>query len=164
MRLPQITHVPLDRDKVERLIKSMPEMQAFGKEHKLNKLPKGAARDPNAALMQYLKDNNLQQKLQAMLAKYGFGSIQEWTRTMQSVTIAYGFAKSGKSAAQMKNDMQAMINKIQADPNIPQDQKAGLIAMFKQQMAMALKMAPPPENIAVVKEMIPQIEQAMKRK
>ncbi len=164
IRLPQITHVPLSVDKIERLIKSMPEMQAFGKTHQLNKLPKGAARDPNAALMQYLKDNKLQEKMRAMLAKYGFGSIKEWTQTMQSVTIAYGFAKSGKSGAQMKSEMQAMINKIQADPNVPQDQKAGLIAMFKQQMAMALKMAPPPENIAVVTKMIPQIEQAMKRK
>ena len=164
LRLPNITHVPLSQDKVQRLLQSMPEMQAFGKKHQLNKLPKGTMKDPNAALMKYLQENNLLNEMQALLNKYGFKSVQEWTRIMQSVTVAYGFAKSGKTPAQMKAEMQAMIDKLQADPNMSPQQKSGLITMFRQQMGMALKMAPPAGNIEVVKQMLPQIEQAMKRK
>jgi hypothetical protein len=164
LRLPQITHVPLTQDKVLRLLKSMPEIQAFGKQHQLNKLPKGALADPNAALMKYLEENNLLGKMQAILEKYGFKSVKEWSQIMQSMTIAYGFAKSGKSAAQMKNEMQTMISKVEADPNMTPEQKSSLLAMFRQQMAMALKMAPPAGNIEVVKQVLPQIEQAMMRK
>jgi hypothetical protein len=61
----------------------------------------------------------------------------------------------------MKADMQAAIDKIKNDVNVPDAQKKMFLEMIGQQMTMMMKMIPPPGNIEAVKGLGDQIDNVM---
>ncbi len=161
MGMPTMKPVALTEGMVKNILKSLPAMRAFSKKHKLDESVRSMKGDPNADFLKYLDAKNLRAPMQSMLASYGFESIEQWTGAMQSMVMAYGFVRTGKTLAQVRSEMQTMIDKLEADPNLPANQKKSLAGMFKKQMNMVMNMTPE-GNIKAVSGLMPQIDQAMK--
>lgn len=164
MAIPQIKHVPLTRDMVANFVASMPAMKAFSQKNGVDKPPKGMGGDPFTAFVKYLESKGLKSQADAVVGKFGFSDIRQWMNISQSVMIAHGFSKSGKTPEQMKAEMRTMIDQMANDPRIPADQKAALKQRFQHQMDMTLRMIPPSANVKVVKEFGPQLDAQMGRK
>ncbi len=164
MSMQDFKHVPLTRDMVANFVASMPAMKAFSQKNKLDKPPRTKGAGPFADFVKYLEQRNLKGEANALLGKYGFSDIRQWMRVSQSVMMAHGFSRSGKTPAQMKTEMRAMIDKITNDPRLPADQKSVLKQRFQAQMEMTLKMIPPAANIEAVREFGPKLDAQLGRK
>ncbi len=162
--MPEIKHVPLTRDLVANFVASMPAMKAFSQKNKLDKPPQKMGGDPFTAFVKYLESKGLKSRVDGVVGKFGFSDVRHWMNVSQSVMIAHGFSKSGKTPEQMKTEMRNMIDQITNDPRIPAQQKDGLKKRFKHQMEMTLKMIPPAANIKAVREFGPKLDAQMGRK
>lgn len=159
-----IKHVPLTRDMVVNFIASMPAMKAFSKKNKLDKPPQKRGSNPFSDFVKYLESRNLKSQADAVLGKFGFSGVRQWMNVSQSVMIAHGFSRNGKTSKQMKAEMQTMIDQISNDPRIPAEQRDALKKRFQHQMDMTLKMIPPAGNLKVVREFGPRLDAQMGRK
>lgn len=159
-----IKHVPLTRDMVANFVASMPAMKAFSQQNKLDQPPRKKGGNPFTDFVNYLESRNLKAKADAVIGKFGFSGVRQWMNVSQSVMIAHGFSKSGKTPQQMKAEMRRMIDQITNDQRIPAEQKKALKQRFQHQMNMTLKMIPPEANLAAVREFGPQLDAQMGRK
>ncbi len=163
MEIPDIKQIPLTRDMVQKFIKAMPSVREFSKKNNLDNPPKELGNNPMNAFLAFLKQRNLLDKANALAKSHGFESMEQLTNVIQSAMLAYGFSKQGKSPEQMKTEMQAAIDQIKNDANVPEAQKKMFLSMIGKQMEMMLKMIPPPGNIEAVKGLGPEIDKAMSK-
>ena len=119
MAIPQIKHVPLNRDMVASIVKSLPEMKAFSERNGLDKPPQDRGVDPITAFINYLEAKGLKPQADALVGKYGFKDVRHWNEVTMSVMIAHGFSKSGKTPEQMKAEMRSMMDQVANNPQIP---------------------------------------------
>ena len=161
MEIPDIKQIPLTREMVQNFIKAMPSVREFSKKNNLDNPPKELGKNPMKAFLAFLKQRNLLDKANDLAKSYGFESMEQLSQVIQSTMLAYGFSKQGKSPEQMKADMQAAIDKIKNDTNVPDAQKKMFLEMISRQMTMMMKMIPPAGNIEAVKGLGDQIDKVM---
>ena len=87
----------------------------------------------------------------AIVGSHGFNDTADWHKALTSVALAYGFAKDGKSAA----DVDASLAKMRDNPQIPDNLK-------KQMMAMIAGLRPSENNLTVVRSLMADSSYASK--
>lgn len=105
-----------------------------------------------------------QAQLGNAVGAYGFSSYAEWVATIQTVFGTYAYIQSAGAMAQMGPAVDAAMQQVLADPNIPEAQKQAIIAQLGAAGAaqsQAQANAPSPENQAIVTELLPLVEYTM---
>ncbi len=87
----------------------------------------------------------------AIVATHGFSNVDNWHKTLTSVALAYGFAKDGKSSA----DLDASLAKMRDNPQVPENLK-------QQMMAMVAGLRPSENNLTVIKALMADSSYASK--
>ena len=111
---------------------------------------------PMGSVSGLLKHQAARLEMNTILSAHGFGGYADWVKVAQSVALAYGFAKSGKDLSNMSEQVKRAIAGIESNPRLSAEQKAQLKAAMSAQMGMVSRFQPKPENLAVVKSMMPQ--------
>ncbi|MEM8744980.1 MAG: hypothetical protein AAGF14_10125, partial [Pseudomonadota bacterium] len=154
----QLQQVTLTKAQVEGFIKTLPEFERLGK-----KYDKGQAGDsgPMDSATRLFEFQAAHAEIQKVLTANGFSDYLEWVKVAQTVAITYGFVKSGEEPGGLAPQAQKALDEIDKDPNMSADQKAQIKAMIQQQMAFAKTLQPKPENVTLVKSMLPQLTAVM---
>ncbi|MDA7948323.1 MAG: hypothetical protein MPJ78_12705 [Hyphomicrobiaceae bacterium] len=154
----QLQQVTLTKAQVEGFLKSMPEFDRLGKKYDKGNTSNASPMDAASRLGQF---QAARAEMQKVLTANGFASYPEWIRVAQTVALTYSFIRSGDSPQQLAPQAQKALDEIDKNPNMSAEQKAQIKAMMQQQMAMARSLQPKPENVALVKSMLPQISAVM---
>lgn len=158
----------LTKDTVERFLRTVPEVQYIGVREGLDVSSKAkASENPFGAVVSAMSRKELRDEVQATISKHGFRSVKDWARTGQHIGQAYVHVTHGPvgsvAAAKMDENRERAIKEIEKLPFLSDKQKRKLIEQYDQ-TSEDLGREPPPENVAVVKEMRPQIEAVLKLK
>lgn len=154
----QLQQVPLTKAKVDGFLGSLPEFNALGKKYDKDGASEAGPMDSASRLFQYQAAHA---EMQKVLKAHGFSSFPEWVKVAQTVAITYSFVRSGDGPGQLAPQAQKALDEIDKDPNMSVEQKAQIKAMMQQQMAMAKRLQPLPENVSLVKSMLPQISKVL---
>ena len=114
--------------------------------------------DAAARLFQYQAAHA---EMQKVLTANGFSDYLEWIKVAQTVAVTYSFVRSGEKPGGLAPQAQKALDEIDKDPNMSAEQKAQIKAMMQQQMAFAKKLQPKPENVMLIKGMLPQLTAVM---
>jgi len=152
----QMPQIDLNRDMVERFLASYPEIRAVGAKYE-KKPGSASSEDPVAAFSEFLQHKAALGEIKTVLNKHGFKTFVQWLDVARSVAIAYGFVKSGKSPGELGNQADKALEEIRKNPDLNDAQKQQMEMMVKQQMDMLKHFEPSPGNLAIVREMQPQI-------
>ena len=155
MRFEQVI---LTRAQVEGFVKSLPEFERLGKKYDKGQSADAGPMDAASRLFQYQAAHA---EMQTVLTANGFSSYPEWIKVAQTVAITYSFVRSGEKPGGLAPQAQKALDQIDKDPNMSAEQKAQIKAMMQQQMAFAKTLQPKPENVTLIKSMLPQISAVM---
>jgi hypothetical protein len=156
----------LTQDNVTRFLASFAEMRDIAIAEGLRTgTDSDAAKNPLGAVLKAIKSSKLKTDAEKIAVAHGFADLKEWAGTGGAIAQSYLFITTGPARGIARETLEK--NK---DAAISQLQKLGLVnANNKQKLKDNLdsvtdKLAkePPPENVAVVKQMMPDIEAAVK--
>ncbi len=102
-----------------------------------------------------------QEQLGVAIGAYGFESYADWVATIQTVLATYAYIQTAGAREQMAPAMDAAMQRVLSDPNIPQAQKDAIIAQLggvKAGIAENQARAPSQENQAIVIGLLPLVE------
>lgn len=155
----QLQQVPLTKAKVDGFLGTLPEFDALGKKYDKDGASESGPMDSASKLFQYQAAHA---EMQKVLSAHGFSSFPEWVKVAQTVVITYSFVRSGDNPpGGLAPQAQKALDEIDKDPSMSAEQKAQIKAMMQQQMAMARRLQPLPENVTLVKSMLPQISKVL---
>lgn len=138
--------VTLEASQVERFIASWPDFKALGDELAESHGVDQDANSPTTAFTAWAKAPDAKAKIDAVLAKHGFTSLQDWTRIADSVMLAYSY-----DAAELSDERLAeVLADIEANPQIPAAQKAEAAAQVREYFAAAKVLTPLPGNLETI--------------
>jgi len=156
----------LTQDSVSRFLASFEEMRAIAIAEGL-KTGAGseAAKNPLGAVLKAIKTSKLKTEAEKIAAAHGFTDLKDWAGTGRSVAQAYLFITAGPARGIARDTLEK--NK---DAAIGQLEKLGLLSGSSKQklkenldsLEDQLSREPPPENVAIVKQMKPDIDAAVK--
>jgi hypothetical protein len=159
--------VALTQDNVSRFLASFAEMREIAiREGLKTGTGSEAAKNPVAAVIKAIRSSKLKTEAKAIAVNHGFADIKDWTETGRAIGHAYLSAKGGGPAQGLAK---ATLDKNK-DNAIKQLEKLGLLDEKQKQklkenlngVSEQLSREPPPENVAVVRQMMPDIEAAVK--
>jgi len=158
--------VELSKENVQRFLDSFSEMEMLAISEGL-KTGMDAKANGNAltAVLKVIQSGKLQSEAQAIAVNHGFKALKDWAATGQSIAQAYIYVTAGSSRTAAKAQIDQ--NKHGAAKEI---EKLGFLSdKAKQKLKENLDHAsedlsrePPPQNVAIVKEMKPAIEATVK--
>ena len=158
--------VELSKENVQRFLDSFSEMEMLAISEGL-KTGMDAKANGNAltAVLKVIQSGKLQSEAQAIAVNHGFKALKDWAATGQSIAQAYIYVTAGSSRTAAKAQIDQ--NKHGAAKEI---EKLGFLSnKAKQKLKENLDHAsedlsrePPPQNVAIVKEMKPTIEATVK--
>lgn len=158
--------VALSEDSVSRFLASFAEMRiiAISEGLKTSTDPE-ATKNPVAAVIKAIKSSKLQKEAQTVAVKHGFANMREWADTGKAIGQAYLYVTTGPSRGVAK----ATLDKHK-DNAMKQLEKLGVLNEKQKQKLRdnlddasdQLSREPPPGNVAVVKQMKPDIDAAVK--
>jgi len=154
--------VALSQTMVRQFLSSYPQLQSLRKKYE-SQAPSsadGSGKSGNPA-PSYATSAAARAEMQAMLSSSGFSDLSEWTKVATSLSLAYGFVKSGKNIEDLSTQTNRAIENIQKNPKMPDAQKQQVIAMMRQQMG---RFSPLPGNVELVQSMIDEIKPVMESK
>lgn len=154
----QLEQVILTKAQVDGFVKTLPEFNTLGKKYDKGQSTDAGPMDAASRLFQYQAAHAEMQKI---LSANGFSSFPEWLKVAQTVAITYSFVRSGEKPGGLAPQAQKALDEIDKDPNMSAEQKAQIRAMMQQQMAFAKTLQPKPENVTLIKSMLPQITSAL---
>ncbi len=160
---PSVQQVPLNPDLVKRFLKTYPELQALSKKYEKTK-PKNDNNNPLEALSSFMTHHEARTDMESVLSTHGFSGFPDWIKVAGSVALAYGFAKSGKSADDLGAQADDAIAKIRNSPQMTEQQKTQMIELLERQRGVVAQFKPLPGNIALVKSMMSEIAAVMDSK
>ncbi len=97
-------------------------------------------------------------KAMAILRKHGFTSVEEWTDVAQRVVNAYMAVKFAEEQPDAESELARARAEIEASGMSP-EQKKEMMAMMEQSMAAMRQMVDaPPEDVATVRGMLPELD------
>lgn len=160
---PPVQQVPLNAELVKRFLTTYPELQSLSKKYNKNELKSGNE-NPLEALSSFMTHHEARKDMQSVLTAHGFSGFPDWIKVAGSVALAYGFAKSGKSADDLGAQADDAIAKIRNHPQMTEQQKAQMIELLNRQRGIVTQFKPLPGNIALVKSMMAEIAAVMDSK
>jgi hypothetical protein len=156
----------LTQDSVSRFLASFGEMRTIAISEGL-KTGTGseAAKNPLGAVLKAIKTSKLKTEAEKIAVGHGFTDLKDWAGTGRSIAQAYLFITVGPARGIARDTLEQ--NK---DAAISQLEKLGLLNDKSKQklkenldsLEDQLSREPPPENVAVVKKMKPDIDGAVK--
>ncbi len=156
----------LTQDSVSRFLASFGEMRAIAISEGLKTgMGSEAAKNPLGAVLKAIKTSKLKTEAEKIAIAHGFADLKDWAGSGRSIAQAYLFITVGPARGIARDTLEK--NK---DSAISQLEKLGLLnANSKQKLKEnldsledQLSREPPPENVAVVKQMKPDIDEAVK--
>jgi hypothetical protein len=142
--------VELTAEMVEAFLDTYPQIEALGEEFEQQYGYAGAdPEDPAGFAMAYARYAEARQRMEAVLAAHGIGSMEEWARIAYSVMIAYSFAETGENIGGMDAEMAETIEQIRNDASIPEAHRQQMIAALAAQMEQLRRLRPSSGNIAL---------------
>jgi hypothetical protein len=106
-----------------------------------------------------------QEQLGVAVGAYGFDSYPDWVATTQTILATYAYIKTAGAREQMAPAMDAAMQKVLDNPNIPQAQKDAIIAQLDgANAANAARQAnaPSEENQTIVIALLPLVESTIR--
>jgi hypothetical protein len=152
----------LTQSSVKRFIASYPEVKTIAVNQAATK-GKTIGRSDNAllAVVEAASDDKIKGEIDTTARRHGFRDSKEWFGVARSVSIAYAHIKTGTTDdAKTQKKLEKAIAKVEDMPLLSEKQKKQLVENIRKGAA-ALE-PPPPENVALVKAMQPQIEAVVK--
>ena len=158
--------VALTQDNVSRFLASFSEMRAIALSEGVQAGAEAdASKNPIGVIVKAIKSSKLQAKAADISAAHGFAGLKEWSDTGRAIGQAYLYVTSGPAQGIARDTLDK--NKDQA---IKQLEKLGLVTGNQKEklkeslddLSDQLAREPPPQNVAVVKEMKADIEAAVK--
>lgn len=156
-------HVALTGDLAGRALDALPAVYAVAQSYE-DQFPDGASDDVLVGLSGLATYEAARLELDGAVAPHGFSGYMDWVATIQTVLHAYAYVQSRPAMEQMAPQMDAAMQQILNNPNIPQAQKDAIMAQIGAMGGARAAMeanAPTPENQAVVRELGPRIEEAV---
>ncbi len=160
---PSVQQVPLNPDLVKRFLKTYPELQTLSKKYEQNQ-PKRDSNNPLEALSSFMTHHEARKDMESVLKAHGFNGFPDWIKVAGSVALAYGFAKSGKSADDLGAQADDAIAKIRNSPQMTEQQKAQMIELLERQRGVVAQFRPLSGNVTLVKSMLAEIAAVMDSK
>ena len=157
---------PLTEDSVSRFLACFGEMRDIAIAEGLKTgADSEAAKNPLGAVLKAIKSSKLKANAEKIAAAHGFADLKDWGTTGRSIAHAYIFIATGAARGIAKDTLEQ--NK---DAAIKQLEKLGLLneaskKKLKENLDSVedqLASEPPPENVAIVKKMKPDIDAAVK--
>jgi len=158
--------VALTQDSVSRFLASFAEMRAIAMSEGVRagmdaEIPK----NPVGVIVKAIKSSKLQGKAQDIAVKHGFADTKDWSETGRAIGQAYLYVTAGPARGIARETLDK--NK---DTAIKELEKLGLLNEKQKErlkenlddLSDQLAREPPPQNVAVVEEMKPDIEAAVK--
>ncbi len=126
----------LTEELVDRWISSQKAMSDWGDQHadKMDELQHDGIPNSVAEFLQPLRTTDLYDEAENILEGYGFDSPEDWAEVSLRIMHAMGAVQMEGQA--MNYDIQAQIEQMQNDPNIPAEQKEMMLKMMQQGMQM----------------------------
>ncbi len=156
----------LTEDSVSRFLASFGEMRDIAIAEGLKTgADSEAAKNPLGAVLKAIKSSKLKTDAEKIAVTHGFADLKDWGGTGRSIAHAYLFITTGPARGIARETLNQ--NK---DAAIKQLEKLGLLNETSKQklkenldsLEDQLASEPPPENVAVVKKMKPDIDAAVK--
>jgi hypothetical protein len=153
----------LTQSTVKRFISSYPDVRSLALNRASSQGEKVAgSANPLMAVVEAASDKSLRGQLDGAVQRHGFRDSKEWMGVARSVGQAYAHMKAGSSGDAKANEkVEKAIAKIEKNDLLPDKQKKKLIEAIREGAGAVLE-PPPPENMAVVKAMAPEIEAVVK--
>ena len=158
--------VALTQDNVTRFLASFSEMRAIAMSEGMKTgMDAEITKNPVGVIVKAIKSSKLQGKAQDIAVKHGFADIKEWSETGRAIGQAYLYVTAGPARGIARDTLDK--NK---DIAIKELEKLGLLNEKQKErlkenlddLSDQLAREPPPQNVAVVEEMKPDIEAAVK--
>ena len=158
--------VALTPDTVSRFLASFSEMRAIAMiEGVKTGMDPETSKNPVGVIVKAIKSSKLQVQARGIAVKNGFADIKEWSETGRAIGQAYLYVTAGPA----RGVARATLDKNK-DTAIKELEKLGLLNEKQKErlkenlddLSDQLAREPPPQNVAVVKEMKSDIEAAVK--
>jgi hypothetical protein len=156
----------LTQDNVSRFLASFTEMRdiAIGEGLKTG-MDTDAAKNPLGAVLKAIKSSKLKIDAEKIAVAHGFADLKDWTGTGGAIAHSYVFITTGPARGiareTLEKNKDAAVNQLEKlgllNDKSKQKLREGLDSVTDQ-----LAKEPPPANVAVVKQMMPEIEAAVK--
>ena len=156
----------LTHDNVTRFLASFSEMRAIAMSEGVRAGAEAeTSKNPIGVIVKAIKSSKLQGKAQDIAVKHGFADLKEWSETGKAIGQAYVHVRAGPAAGIVRDAVEK--NK---DAALAQLEKLGLLNEKQKErlkenlddISDQLAHEPPPQNVAVVEDMKPDIEAAVK--
>lgn len=138
--------VTLTPDQVERFIDSWPDFEALGDKLAESHGVDESVTDPTSAFASWAKSADAKSQIDAVVAKHGFASLDDWSGVAASVMLAFSYDAQELSEERVAE----VVAEIEASPQVPADQKAAAIAQLREYVTAARAMAPLPGNVDTI--------------
>ena len=158
--------VALTPDSVSRFLASFSEMRAIAMIEGVQAgMDAETSKNPVGVIVKAIKSSKLQAQAQGIAVKHGFADIKDWSETGRAIGQAYLYVTAGPARGIARETLDK--NK---DTAIKELEKLGLLNEKQKErlrenlddLSDQLAREPPPQNVAVVEEMKPDIEAAVK--
>ncbi len=147
------TQVTLTPDMVKRFIASWPDFKALGDELAADRGVDPSAATPTAAFAAWAKQADAKAKIDALVAKHGFASLDDWGRTAESVMLAFSY-----DAEELSDERLAeILTEIETSPQVPPDQKAAAAEQVREYFAAAQALKPLPANVETIEPFLDEL-------
>ncbi|MBJ7543350.1 hypothetical protein [Rhodomicrobium udaipurense] len=156
----------LTRESVTRFLDSFTEMRAIAITEGLQaSADQDASKNPIGAVVKAVKKSRLKTEAKAIAGKHGFTDVADWADTGRAIAQAYLHLTVGPSRGVARDTLDK-----HKDNAMKELEKLGLLnekqkAKLKENLDKAgeeLAKEPPAQNVAIVREMKPQIEATVK--
>jgi hypothetical protein len=155
----------LTQDNVSRFLASFSQMKMIAVGEGLKASGESeAAKDPVGVVIKAIKSSKLQTEAKTIAMKNGFADLKDWLETGKAIAQAYTYVTTGPAKGIARDTVEK--NKDRA---IKELEKLGLVTDKQKEklkghldnLSEQLSREPPKENVAVVKQMKPDIEAAV---
>jgi len=153
----------LTQSSVKRFIASYPDVKSIAVSQASAKGKKLAGGEKSLlAVVEAASDDTIKVEVDTAAKRHGFRDGKEWFGVARSVGAAYAHMKVGPSIdAKAQEKLEKAVAKIEKNDLLNDKQKKKLIHAIREGAGAVLE-PPPPENLALVKAMAPEIEAAVK--
>ena len=140
------TQVTLTPDMVQRFIASWPDFKALGDKLAEDRGVDPQAGTPTAAFAAWAREADAKAEIDAVVTRYGFGSLEQWIGVADSVMLAFSY-----DAEELSDERLAeILADVEASPQVPPDQKAAAAEQVRAYFAAARALKPLPGNVETV--------------
>lgn len=153
----------LTQSLVKRFIASYPDVKHIAVSQAAARGKKvGQSDNALLAVVEAASDDGIRAEIDTTARRHGFRDGKEWFGVARSVGVAYAHVKTGTAGdAKAQRKLEKAIAQVEDLPILTDKQKKQMVENLRKGASAVLE-SPPPENVALVKAMQPQIEAVVK--